>query len=254
MTKKIIDVSKYQGHIEWPKLVGACDGAILKATDGNTGIDETFFYNWNEASKVGLLRGAYHFAQPDTRQRDAKQEAEHFVGTLLRAGYKQGTPMMIALDIEKATKIDKGLAFVRWVLDFCERVDELTGVLCGIYTGGPFWNEHDGDPDEDTRRELSRRWLWIAAYVNDPTRFIQMTPWRDVGATMHQFSGDVGPGGKPGLRYPGITANVVDTNYFLRDADLDNWIDSLRLDYEPITFPDPTVIRAEQLLPKLVDP
>jgi lysozyme len=57
-----VDVSRWQGDIDWPKLrrQGA-NFAYIKATDGGDHLDPMFKKNWREADKAGLRRGAYHF-------------------------------------------------------------------------------------------------------------------------------------------------------------------------------------------------
>lgn len=223
MLISILDVSKYQGTIDWHALAasGACSGVIVKATDGRTGTDDRFAANFDGANVVGLLLGTYHFAQPDESEGDAEAEARRYVATVKEAAAKapgRTQPLLYALDVEKAREIRKGPTFVAWCRKFVETVESLTGLLCWVYTGGPFWDDADGDISEEDAAFFARRPLWLAAYVDDPTRYVAMTPWREVGLTMHQRSGDVGPNGKPGLRVPGIP-NVVDENVFKGSLD-----------------------------------
>ena len=75
-----IDVSHYQGTIDWSKVAGAGKTfAFIKASDGTVGADPTFAYNWSRARQAGLRRGAYHFFRPIT---DALQQAQHFLRQL----------------------------------------------------------------------------------------------------------------------------------------------------------------------------
>lgn len=260
--KVILDISAAQGRPDFDELARdpRADGVILKVSEGNGYVDPEFSRNFREALRVGLLRGFYHFAHPDRREMDAREEAAHFVTTVLKTALALGRPevvknMLWALDIEEARNIDKGPSFCEWVLTFCERVDELLQCrfVCGIYTGGVFWDANDGIPDDLTIERLRHRWLWIAAYVNDPTKYINMTPWRDRGAALHQRSGDVGPGGSPGIHYRGITANVVDTNDFVIGGDLKTWIESLWLRDDPIVYPNTDVPQAVDFVRTLSD-
>jgi lysozyme len=57
-----IDISKYQGTIDWRKV--RRDGvsfAYIKATEGADHHDEAFLINWLAARDAGVPRGAYHF-------------------------------------------------------------------------------------------------------------------------------------------------------------------------------------------------
>lgn len=224
MTSTIIDVSAAQGLIDWPTLAASkrCDGAILKATEGNAFVDQTFAANWAGATACGLLLGTYHFAHPDQMADDAKHEAEHYVLSVAKH-WDSETPLIFALDIEEARKVRAGAEFVAWCRAFVERVEDLTGFSCWVYTGGPFYSEHAGAVSDADAAFFAARPLWIAAYVNDARRYVAMTPWRFAGHTLHQWSGDVGPGNTPGIRYPGIAGNVVDTSRY------DGSIESLRM-------------------------
>lgn len=56
-----IDVSYYQGHIDWRKVRKAgISFSYIKATEGADHVDPNFRENWNGAGKAGVVRGAYH--------------------------------------------------------------------------------------------------------------------------------------------------------------------------------------------------
>lgn len=58
-----IDVSTYQGTIDWPVLASNdLTFAFIKATEGSSFQDEKFKYNWENAGKTHLKVGAYHFS------------------------------------------------------------------------------------------------------------------------------------------------------------------------------------------------
>jgi lysozyme len=57
-----IDVSKWQGKIDWASVGAAgTQFAFIKATEGGDHIDERFLENWYGAKQAGIARGAYHF-------------------------------------------------------------------------------------------------------------------------------------------------------------------------------------------------
>ena len=60
-----IDVSHYQGNINWSKVAtSGIKFACAKATEGITYVDPSFSANWVGMKSVGLTRCAYHFAHP----------------------------------------------------------------------------------------------------------------------------------------------------------------------------------------------
>ncbi len=235
----LVDVSSAQRKIDWTRAIAwvgtageRLEGAITKCTEGNAdNPDPQFANNWAGILAAGLPRGAYHFAHPDSIHKlDAADEATRFVAQINKCGGFRPGLDFAALDIEQARDIANGKAFTDWVILFCETVDHLTGSTCGIYTGGPFFDEHDGAPDQEAIDKLSKRWLWIAAYTKDPDKFVNMTvEWRHVGWVMHQRSGDIAPTGEQILHIDGITGNVDKDVYRGTLEEFKNWVASLSL-------------------------
>ncbi|WP_051630789.1 glycoside hydrolase family 25 protein [Afifella pfennigii] len=57
-----IDVSKYQGDIDWAKVRDDdIRFAYMKVSEGGDHVDERFYENWEKAARAGVPRGAYHF-------------------------------------------------------------------------------------------------------------------------------------------------------------------------------------------------
>ncbi|KRE13255.1 glycoside hydrolase [Bosea sp. Root483D1] len=57
-----IDISRWQGEIDWAKVKDAGTRfAFIKATEGGDHLDPMFKKNWAEAKKAGVPRSAYHF-------------------------------------------------------------------------------------------------------------------------------------------------------------------------------------------------
>src|ERR1700757_3658589 len=75
-----IDVSHYQGKIDWKKVTQAgVNFAFIKVTDGTNSTDSYFAANWMNARQAGIRRGAYHFFRA---QEDAALQAKQFVAAL----------------------------------------------------------------------------------------------------------------------------------------------------------------------------
>lgn len=72
-----IDVSHHQSEIRWDSLTKQnLRFVFMKATEGSTHTDTKFDYNWSEAKRVGLKRGAYHFF---SMYSNATEQARHFI-------------------------------------------------------------------------------------------------------------------------------------------------------------------------------
>ena len=72
-----VDVSAYQGEIDWLTLASQdIDFAFIKATEGSGFTDKRFAYNHSEALKTNLRVGAYHFFSFES---GGATQAENFI-------------------------------------------------------------------------------------------------------------------------------------------------------------------------------
>lgn len=82
-----IDVSKYQGKIDWKKVAGAgIDFAMIRVghrtlVDGKLVADDTAEYNMQQATKHGIKIGVYFFSTA-VNEVEAKEEAEFVAGII----------------------------------------------------------------------------------------------------------------------------------------------------------------------------
>jgi lysozyme len=157
MTVLGIDVSHYQGNVDW-HAVSRSDVrfAYIKATEGGSAVDAMFQGNWIGARDAGLPRGAYHFAHPD---QDADAQAVHFASIVGPPTWGELAPV---LDLE----VMGGLSaegVVRWALAFMKKAEALLGRPLMLYTGG-LWRNQLGDPIVP---ELKTRLLWLARYAQE---------------------------------------------------------------------------------------
>lgn len=88
-----VDVSSYQGDIDWPALVGGdLDFAYIKATEGSSHVDRRFTENWEGARDSGVLFGAYHFLSFES---SGEEQARHIIETVPADG-----TLPLAVDVE----------------------------------------------------------------------------------------------------------------------------------------------------------
>ena len=75
-----VDVSHYQGEIDWPVIAGQdVQFAFIKATEGSGSQDDCFAANWEGARRAGLRVGAYHFFSFDS---PGATQAANFIETV----------------------------------------------------------------------------------------------------------------------------------------------------------------------------
>lgn len=148
-----IDVSHYQGNVDWAKVAAAgVVFAYAKATGGVTFVDPRFAANAKAAPAAGLHFGAYHFFLPSD---DPTAQAEHFLSV---AKPRKGT-LPPVLDLEKTDGASDDLAqkAVTWL----EHVKEKTGCTPLVYASSAFYDSHLG-------AALSDYPLYLADYAQSP--------------------------------------------------------------------------------------
>lgn len=75
-----VDVSSYQGEIDWPVLASQdIQFAFIKATEGSSFVDPYFKPNLTAAQQTSLRVGAYHFFSYDS---SGKTQAENFIANV----------------------------------------------------------------------------------------------------------------------------------------------------------------------------
>jgi GH25 family lysozyme M1 (1,4-beta-N-acetylmuramidase) len=167
-----VDVSAYQHGVDWRKA--RADGAqfaFVKATEGSNYTNARLASQYAGAERAGILRAAYHFAQPNTSS--GVVQAEYFVHSLSSLGggrVDASTTLPPILDIEydPYTKSDGtnscwGLTPKRmrqWISQFSDTVITMTGRVPAIYTTADWWSRCTGDS-----ADFPQNPLYIARYV-----------------------------------------------------------------------------------------
>ena len=145
MALKGIDVSQWQGNIDWQKVKGAgVQFAMLRAGYGRNNLDTKFHRNAKGAVAVGIPVGLYWFSYALNVEL-AKKQAQYAVE--LAKKYKITWP--IAYDLEYDTvsyaakngvTITKSLA-TQMAIAFCEEIKRL-GYIPMVYTNLDYLNRY----------------------------------------------------------------------------------------------------------------
>lgn len=211
-----IDVSKHQGDVNFKATLRAgMKFAFVKCTEGVGHTDPSFAENWRKLVEMDgeYIRGAYHFARPDTGggAQDGEREAKYFVDVLKKAGDCAEGCFPPALDFEKYS--DSGPAEnVPWVRSFIHVIENDLGRKPIIYTGRNIWKYELGDTDAFVDCPL-----WQVDYtekrdIPKPTPWKQWTFWQWSGGRSKNF--DYRYWYKKNGPMPGIRAGFCDVNRF----------------------------------------
>ncbi len=185
-----IDVSRFQGNINWSQVAGAgVKFAYIQISRKINDIDAKFEFNWEQAKQNGILRGAYQRFQPD---QDVQAQANIFLSKL---GPFQAGDLPPMLDVEDSGNLPASTIAER-VRQWLNIVEGATGVRPIIYTGRYFWQDFLNSAD------FTEYPLWIAHYTTGCPNI--PAPWTNWA--IHQYSSTA--------VIAGITANTVDVNHF----------------------------------------
>lgn len=159
------DVSHYQGRFDHAAAhKEGFDFCIVKATDG-IGPDPCFEYNWPTLKKLGMPRGAYHYARPGSHP--ASTEANAY----LKTADLRDDDFRPILDLEQfGEHLDPG-PFAAWVKEWVDTVSAATGKRAIIYTDS-FWDEAMGG-----QKETFDTGLWVHRYSDDMVDPVLLGGW-----------------------------------------------------------------------------
>lgn len=164
---KGIDISHWNSISDWQALVAqGIKFVYIKATEGNGYVDPNFKENYDNAKKVGLLVGFYHFARFSSAC-DALAEADHF----LEVVGKLNNDLPHALDLETD---DAGLSkadLTGYAIKWLDAVHTKTNDDVLVYTYPNF-------TETQITKELGEFPLWYANYSSDKADGVIWQNWQ----------------------------------------------------------------------------
>ncbi|XZF13894.1 glycoside hydrolase family 25 protein [Chitinophagaceae bacterium MMS25-I14] len=135
-----IDVSRYQQEISWDLVKNMHDQGtnlkfvFIRAANGDAIADPMFEDNWDACSKYGLVRGAYHFFNPDE---DALTQADFFINQV--ALMKGDLPPVLDIESKGALNDD---SLRNGLLVWLRRVEAYYGVKPLVYCNIDFYKKY----------------------------------------------------------------------------------------------------------------
>ena len=199
-----IDVSRFQGTIDWNSVAGSgIRFAFVQASRGSgsdctvkpaqCGADPYFATNRAAAEAVGIRVGAYHraFATGGTitdARADAVAESDVFLAQVVSL---QSGELVPVLDVESPFTGMTATTLRTWVRVFVKRVTKRLGRKPMIYTNASSWGA-TGNTLEFAKAKYP---LWIAEYgVSSPG--VPASNWAGRGYSVWQFTSS---GSVPGI-------------------------------------------------------
>jgi GH25 family lysozyme M1 (1,4-beta-N-acetylmuramidase) len=190
-----IDVSSHQGNVDWAAhWNNGKRFAYVKATEGTSYKNPYFAQQYNGSYNVGMIRGAYHFATPNTSS--GATQANYFASS--GGGWsRDGRTLPGALDIEYnpygATCYGLSqTAMVSWIRDFLNTYKARTTRDAVIYSNLDWWTRCTGN----TTAFNATNPLWVARYASSPGTlpggwpFYTFWQWTSTPLDQNRFNGD----------------------------------------------------------------
>lgn len=183
-TYKGIDVSKWQGVIDWEKVkADGVEFAILRAGYGQNNIDETFKRNADECTRLGIPFGVYWFSYAYNVDR-AKREAQYCIEAVKR--YKLDYPIAFDFEYDSVNYAAKhGVTITKQLASdmtraFCEEI-RAAGYTPVVYANPDYLSRYF-DTDIAERYDI-----WLAQWpknpdVNNPPRECAMWQYSNSGS------------------------------------------------------------------------
>lgn len=180
-----MDVSGWQTNVNWPQqYANGARFAYVKATEDLDYTSSQFSQQYTGSYSAGLIRGAYHFATPNTSSGAA--QATFF--------YKNGggwapdgrtLPPLLDIEYDPYTATDHtnmcwGLSpaqMTAWIQSFVTTLRSLTGINPAIYSTTDWWNTCTGSSNT-----FGAYPLFIARYSSSvgsmPASWLTWTIWQ----------------------------------------------------------------------------
>lgn len=168
MKIKVIDVSAWQGDIDWKKVkADGYAGAIIKCGGSDDGFykDSKFEYNYKYAKEAGLKVGCYYFAGKDFGkypEKDAKAEFNNWE----RIIHGKFFELPIFLDIEVQPYEQK-----KGTTEAIIKLGEMWEA--NKYFFGVYGSEISTFEDRVIKKDIERFCWWVASY----SRSAPSIPW-----------------------------------------------------------------------------
>lgn len=148
-----VDVSEWQGTIDWAKLASKVYFVFIRAGYGNTYRDSKYNSNLSNAHSKGRGVGIYWYVKPNNNS-----NWRNHLDTIVPIYKDSGSQIPMVLDVEE-TALNK-TDTTAWVYKLQRDFEDRTGVSPIIYTSAGWWNYNTYR--NDWAKQLT---LWVAHWT-----------------------------------------------------------------------------------------
>ena len=176
---KGIDVSTWQGQIDWEKAKAEIDFAIVRIGFGTGTRDNTAKRNIQELNRLGIPYGVYYFSYAYTEEM-ARKEAKNTIAYLKEFGAEPSYPVYFdwegdSRDYAKKQGVTVSNELLRkMTVAFCEEI-KAAGYYPGIYTNPSYIKNYYGTDIFKTYD------LWLAHWATKPAYEANVWQYSDQG-------------------------------------------------------------------------
>lgn len=152
-----IDVSKWQGDINWKKVsLAGIDFAMIRSSFGREHTDEKLKANVQGCEKYGIPYGFYHYTYADSVS-EAKKEARYFLKTI--KNYSPDYPVVLDIEEEHFKKMSRKQV-TNIIVAFMTELEN-AGYYASIYSYANFFRDCVDMP------QLNKYDIWIASWGDE---------------------------------------------------------------------------------------
>lgn len=165
-----IDVSKWQGDIDWAKVKGAgVSFAFIKATEGTDRVDSKFETYWKSARAVGLPVAPYHFYYFCA---SADKQADWFIASVPKSAVYLPPVLDVEWNNESPTcRLRPPAETVRSEMKrFMDRLEDYYGKRPIIYTSVDFHRDN-------LVGQFNEHHFWVRSVAKHPSEIYPDRRW-----------------------------------------------------------------------------
>jgi lysozyme len=168
-TPVVLDVSSWQGNVNWPAVSPRPVLVMCKASEGTNFKDPNLGANWQALKSLNIRRGAYHYFHPEM---DAAAQFANYQNAVKAAGGFISSDVAPALDVEGLDTVTPQLRKVAagGIKTWLDAAQAFSGKTPILYTSQYQWS-FVADDKGKTPAWSGNYPLWVAWFPKQPNKY-----------------------------------------------------------------------------------